>query len=261
MSSSKRLIEADAADTTEKKQRPAVFAPKFFRDNKIDTATVQVGSQYKANDNKTRFQPPVVLGAANFEFMECMDRWGPDLLVLIHPSPGASAKHRLTLHVHRKTDEAREYRVTHQEIEMKATETDDSFTVVGPDFKLELKGEERKRPGQTICQKAEEVSKRMTAISDAARAKIESEISSLGFPLERIAFLCDGRWRMQFDNGPRSIQVDALSFPVAVIRENSTEPMGDRELQILIHYNSDPSFMADGSVDKVLAEFKAFLKH
>lgn len=185
---SKRTIEADTTEETEKKQRPTVYAPEFFHSNEIQKATVKIGRQYKANDNKTRFITPAVIGANNIEFMSAKDPWGPDRLVLVYPPPSASAKERLTLRVHRKTAEAKEYRVVYQskgqetesrhirervpggvkwhcierrfenqEIEMTAKETNDSFTIEGPDFELEIKGKRRSNPQLAAIAKEREL--------------------------------------------------------------------------------------------------------
>lgn len=134
-------------EDADKKQRSTVYAPGFFRSHVIERAEVNIGRQYKANDGKNRFVPPAVLGANNIEFAGCMNPWGPDLLVLIYPHPGKSARDRLTLHVHRKTAEASEFRVVYLQkdgnVEMKAREAGDSFIVEGPCFFLNIKGKPR----------------------------------------------------------------------------------------------------------------------
>jgi hypothetical protein len=159
---SKRTIETDtAAEDTEKKQRSPVFAPEFFHSHTIERAEVNIGRQYKANDAKTRFIPPAVLGANNLEFAGCMNPWGPDLFVLIYPAPGKSAKDRLTLHVHRKTAEASEFRVVYHQkddnVEMKARETGDLFIVEGPSFYLKIKGKPRTNPQREAIAKEREL--------------------------------------------------------------------------------------------------------
>lgn len=151
---SKRLAEPvftfEEEDNTEKKQRPTVCAPKVFHSNEIQKATVKFGRQYR-----TQFIRPAVFGANNIEFLTAKNPWGPDLLVVVYP------KERLTLRVHRKTADAKEYRVVYRrsegDIEMTATETDDSFVVKGPDFELEIKEKRQSKPQLAAIAKEREL--------------------------------------------------------------------------------------------------------
>ncbi len=158
---SKRTIEADTTEDTEKKQRQTVYAPKFFYSNEIQKATVKIGRQYKANDNKSRFIPPAVLGNNNIEFKMCKDPWGPDLLVLAYPTSAKLPKDRFSLKVYRRTAEAEEFRVVYSraegDVEMTATETDDSFVIKGPDFELEIKEQHKPNPQLAAIAKEREL--------------------------------------------------------------------------------------------------------
>lgn len=152
-SMSKRLAESStvaAKEDTEKKQRPPVYAPKFFHSHVIERAEVYIGDRYKANDNKTRFIPPAVIGTNNIEFKRCKDHWGPDLLVLVYPAFRSSPNHRFTLYVHRKTVEASEFRVVYprgeEEIEMTAREIGDALIVSGPALCLCIQGKRLTNP-------------------------------------------------------------------------------------------------------------------
>lgn len=261
---SKRLGESTAEEDTdqEKKQRPSVYAPEFFHRNTITKATVKTGKQYKANDDKTQFVPPAVLGAHNFEFMGCMNPWGPDALVLIYPPPGKTAKDRLTLDVHRKTAEAKEFRVVYRhkenEIEMTATETDDSFEVKGPDFELKIEGRRKVRPGQLVCQKAKTAAETLMTMTNEAMAKIEARISSFcpDFPLQWVGFLNNGQWRMRFaTDDDRYIHIDSLTHPTATVRKDRIEITESLNIAVFI---SKPYFQTHGPVDKALQGLEAF---
>lgn len=261
---SKRLVESTAEGDTdqEKKQRPTVYAPEFFHRNTIKKATVKVGKQYKSNDGKTRFVPPAVLGAHNFEFMGCMNPWGPDALVLIYPTPGNTAKDRMTLDVHRKTAEAKEYRVVYRhkknEIEMTATETDDSFEIRGPDFELKIEGRRKVRPGQLVCQKAKTAAETLMAVTNDAMAKFEARISLVcpDYSLKWVGFLNDGKWRMRFAaDDDRYIHIDSVTHPVAVVREDRIEITESQGICVFV---SKPYFQICGTVDTALRELETF---
>ena len=246
----------------EKKQRPSVYAPEFFHRNVVDKATVKMGPQYKSNDDKTRFIPPAVLGARNFEFMGCMNPWGPDVLVLIYPSPGNTAKDRLTLDVHRKTAEAKEFRVVYRhkenEIEMTATETADSFEVKGPDFELKIEGKRKERRGEAICEKAKVVTEKLMAVTNEAMAKIEARISLFcpDFPLQRVDFLDNGKWSMRFaTDDDRYIHIDSLTHPTATVRKDRIEITVSLDVVVFV---SKPCFQTGGTVDEALQELEAF---
>lgn len=261
---SKRLVEPIAATTekedTEKKQRPAVFAPKFFRTNQIQTATIKIGDRYKANDNKTRFIPPAVLGADNFEFMECMNPWGPDMLVLIHPPPGESAKDRFSLKVYRKTAEAKGFRVVYPQeegdIEMLARETEDSFVIEGPDLELEIKGNRKERPGEAICRHMNNELLHVASVVSAKVKKVEAAVNYL-FPeyvLQAILCRSTGQYEMEFYRGRDRISV-IMTVPLTrVVTCKISGPANDDSVHISINC-TDPAFSIDAKpVDDALYE-------
>jgi hypothetical protein len=157
---SKRLAAAEE-EGAEKKQRPTVFAPKFFNSHTIERAEGNIGPLYKADDNKSRFIPPAVLGSNQIAFRPTWGECGPDLLTLTYPVPPKSLKNRFSLVVYRKTAEASEFRVVYlrgeAEIEMTAKEIDDSFVVIGPSFYLKINGKRRTNPQLAAIAKEREL--------------------------------------------------------------------------------------------------------
>ena len=261
---SKRLAESSTVaakeDNTEKKQQPTVCAPRFFRSNQIQTANVKIGGRYRANDHKTCFVPPAVLGADNFEFMECMNPWGPDMLVLIHPPPGNLPKDRFSLKVYRKTAEAKEFRIVYPQeegdIEMTATETEDSFTIKGPDFELEIKGNRKERPGEAICRNANNELLHVASVVGAKMKKVEAAVNYL-FPVYVLqAILCrsTGQYEMEFYSGRNRIEVTMTVSSQRIVTCKATSPIDEQSVRISIRC-TDPAFSIDAKpVDDALYE-------
>ncbi len=150
---SKRTIKADATeeeDNTEKKQRPTVYAPKFFHSNEIQTGKMEFGLQYLPPGGKPGMaNRELTFNADNVE-LRTKSPDGPDLLIVTFFMPRGSPDCKISFLVYHKTAEAKGFRVVHGrgkgKVEMMATEEESGFQIIGPEFWMIINGKRKKSP-------------------------------------------------------------------------------------------------------------------
>lgn len=222
----------------EKKFKPSdVRAPTFFdRKRNIFIRKALVGRKYR-NDDGTRFAS---WDNMTVSFGVCRSPWGPDMLQIMYRTVPAAS--RFMLEVHRKQQDDQAFRIVYRyenaEVDLTATETEQLFTITGPDFEMVLSGQDKERPGEMVCREAESAALKLTALFNGAMKQIEAHVNFKcpQYRLKRVILKKMGQRRLLFtDDKGNQVKIDLVVFEEFKIRANKSASIKDELLTVTVH--------------------------
>lgn len=253
------MLQTTEGQSEKKFKLVGLQAPTFFdRKQKIFIRKAIMAPRYK-NDDGTRFSSWTNM---KVEFCVCRSPWGPDLLRIMYRTDSDAS--RFTLEVHRKQQDAKDFRVVYRhdnvEVDLTATETEEVFSIQGPEFELVLSGQDKERPGEIVYHEAERVSVKLNALFNDAIKRIEARVHFLypTYCLKRVIFLNRGQRRLIFAAEKLyKLKVDLMITEEPVVSAKKVPAISDELLVVNVH--SHNTVVGLGTLQEALEGLDKFL--
>ncbi len=252
------MLQTTEGQSEKKFKFVGLQAPTFFdRKQNIFLRKAIMSPRYK-NDDGTRFSSWTNM---KVEFCVCRSPWGPDLLrIMYRAAPDAS---RFTLEVHRKQQDAKDFRVVYRydnvEVDLTATETEELFSIQGPEFEMVLSGQDKERPGEIVCREAESMSLKLNNLFTAAMKRIEARVHFLcpKYSLKRVFFMNRCQRRLIFAAEKLNmLKVDLLISQECVVSAKKS-PLIDEQL-LVVNIRSYNTVVGLGTLEQALEGLNKF---